>query len=60
MVLTYMGDVVTTLASSIMIESSSFLQVTRTTIKAWMSLNFNQNQPQTVKLTVLEHLEKYA
>ena len=31
-------NVVTTLAPSFLIGSSSFLQVTRTTIKAWMSL----------------------
>ena len=33
-----MNNVVTTLAPSFLIGSSSFLQVTRTTIKAWMSL----------------------
>ena len=33
-----MNNVVTTLAHSFLIGSSSFLQVTRTTIKAWMSL----------------------
>ena len=30
-----------TLVPSIVVESSSFLQVTRITIKAWMSLNFD-------------------
>ena len=33
-------NVVTTLAPSFLIELSSFLQVTRTCIKAWMSSNF--------------------
>ena len=38
---TYNGEnLVSTLAHSFLIGSSSFLQVTRTTIKAWMSLNF--------------------
>ena len=32
----------TTLAPSFMNVSSSFLQVTRTTIKAWMALSFGQ------------------
>ena len=53
-----MNKVVTTLAPSFFIGFSSFLQVGRTTIKAWMSLNFKQNQPQTVELTALELLEK--
>ena len=35
-----MESVVTTLAPSFLIGSFSFFQVTRTTIKAWMSLNF--------------------
>ena len=34
------GNVVTTLAPTCLIGSSSFLQVTRTTIKAWISLKF--------------------
>ena len=38
--------------------SSSFLQVTRTTIKAWMSLNFGRISPLTVELAALEHLKK--
>ena len=38
--LTYNGEnLVSTLAPSFLIGSSSFLQITRTTIKAWMSLN---------------------
>ena len=49
-----------TLVPSFLIGFSSFLQVARKTIKAWMSLNFKQNQPRTVELTVLEHLGKHA
>ena len=37
--------------SSFLDGSSSFLQLTRTTIKAWMSSNFKQ---------AFEHLEKFA
>ena len=43
---------------SIFIGSSSFLQVTRTTIKAWMSLNFGGISPLTAELATLEHLKK--
>ena len=50
-------DVVTTLALSFLIGSSSFLQVIKTTIKAWMSLNFAQPSLGTVELAALEHLE---
>ena len=39
------------------IGSSSFLQETRTCIKAWMSLNFNQIRTLTMELPVLEHLK---
>ena len=49
-----MDDVVTTLAPSFLIGSSSFFQVTRTAIKAWMSLNSKYNQLQTVELTALK------
>ena len=41
--LTYNGrNLVNTLAPSLLIGSSSFLQVTRTYMKAWMSLNFGK------------------
>ena len=53
-------NVVITLAPSILIGSSSFLQVTRAAIKSGMSLNFKHNQPQTVELTSLEHHKKSA
>ena len=61
-VLKLMDNVVTTLVPSLecISGSSSFLQVTRTTIKTWMSLNCKQNQPYAVELTALEGLEKSA
>ena len=49
-----MDCVVITLAPSFLIGSSQFVQVTRTTIKTWISLNFEWNQPQTVELTAQE------
>ena len=45
----------TTLVPSFFDESSSFLQKTRPTIKAWMSLNFDKIQSLTSELAVLEH-----
>ena len=50
-------NLVSTLAPSFLIGSSSFLQVTRTTIKAWMSLNFGRIPPLTSELAALEHLK---
>ena len=45
---TYNGsNLVNTLAPSFLIRSSSFLQVVRTCIKAWMSSNFGQIPPPT-------------
>ena len=41
-----------------LIGSSSFLQVTRTIIKAWMSLNFVGISPLTAELAALERLKK--
>ena len=56
---TYNGkNVVTTLAPSILIESSSFLQVTRTYMKAWMSSNFGQIPQPTPELSAIERLKK--
>ena len=56
--LTYNGEnVVNTLAPSCLIGSSSFLQKTRTCIKAWMSSNFNQIGPLNVELPALECLK---
>ena len=41
-----------------MIVSFSFLQVTRTTIKAWMSSNFGRIPPLNLELAALERLKK--
>ena len=47
---TYHGiNVVTTLVLSFLDGSSSFLQITRPTIKAWMSLNFGKTQLLTLE-----------
>ena len=47
---TYDGrNVVSTLSPSFFIGSSSFLQVTRTIIKAWMSWNFSSIRPRTAE-----------
>ena len=48
----------TTLAPSFLIGSSSFLQVTKTSIKAWMGLKFGKIQPGTGELSALGNLEK--
>ena len=53
-----MNNVVTTPAPSFLIGSSSFLQVTRTTIKSRMGLKFGQIRHWTVELAALERLEK--
>ena len=42
---------------SFLIGFSSFLQVMRTCIKAWMSLNFGKIPPQTTELAALERLK---
>ena len=56
---TYNGEnLVSTLVPSFLIGSSSFLQVTRTTIKALMSLNFGGILPLTAELAALERLKK--
>ena len=48
----------TTLVLSILNGSSSFLQTIRTTIKAWMSLNFVKIPSHILELAPLEHLKK--
>ena len=48
----------TTIAPSFLNGFSSFLQATRTYIKAWTSLNIKQNQSYTVQLTGVECREK--
>ena len=53
-----MFNVVNTLALSYLIGSASFLQVTRTTIKAWTSSKFDQIRSWTAELAALERLEK--
>ena len=47
----------TTLVPSFSNGSSSFLQVTRSTIKAWMGLNFGKIPILTSKLAALEHVK---
>ena len=47
------NNAVITIAPSFLI-GSSFLQVTRTIIKAWMSLNFGRISPRTAVLAALE------
>ena len=54
-----MYNVVNTLAPSFLIGSSSFLQVSRTTIKSRTSLKFDQIRQLTAELAALECLEKY-
>ena len=46
------------LAPSFLIGSSSYLQVTRTSIISRSSLNFSQIQPRTAELAALERLKK--
>ena len=45
----------TALVLSILNVSSSFLHTIRTTIKAWMSLNFSKIALLTLDLAALEH-----
>ena len=54
-------NLVTTLAPSILIGSSSFLQVMRTTtcIKSWMSSKFGQIRQRNADLAALERLKKF-
>ena len=47
-----------TLAPSFLIGSSSYLQVTRTSIISRTSSKFGQIGPRTAELAALEHLEK--
>ena len=53
-----MNNVVTTLAPSFLIGSSSFLQATNKSIIFQMGLKFSRIQPGTYKLPALERLEK--
>ena len=47
----------TSLVPSFINGSSSYLQVTRSTIKAWMGLNFGKIPLLTSELAALEHLK---
>ena len=51
-------NVVTTVAPSFLIGSSSYLQVTRTSITSRTSSKFGQIGPRTAELAALERLEK--
>ena len=53
-----MYNVVSTLAPSFLIGSSSYLQVMRTSIRSRMSSKFGQIGPRTAELAALERLEK--
>ena len=53
-----MNNVVNALAPSFLIGSSSFLQVTMTTVKYWISSKFGQIQPCTAELAALDRLKK--
>ena len=53
-----MNNVVSTRVPSIWIGSYSFLQVTRTAIKAWMGLKFSNIKHGSMKLAALECLKK--
>ena len=53
-----MGNVVSTLAPSFLIGSSSYLQVTRTSIISQTSSKFGQIGPRNAELAALERLEK--
>ena len=54
-----MYNVVNTLAPSFLIESSSFMQVKRTTIIAQTSSKFGMIRPHTAELVALECLKKF-
>ena len=54
-----MNDVMTTLAHSFLIGSSSFLQVTRKPIISRMGSKFSRIRLGTYEIPALEHLEKY-
>ena len=47
-----------TLAPLFLIGSSSYLQITRTTIISWTGSNSGQIRPRTAELAALERLEK--
>ena len=51
-------NLVSTLAPSFLIGSSSYLQITRTSIISQTSSNFSQILPRTGELAALERLKK--
>ena len=51
-------NLIITLAPSFLIGSSSYLQVTRTSIISRTSSNFSQIRPRTAELAALERLKK--
>ena len=53
-----MNNVVTTLANSFLIGSSSFLQATSKPILSRMGLKLSRIRPVAYELPTLEHLEK--
>ena len=53
-----MNSVVTTLATSFLIGSSSFLQATRKPVKSWMGSKLGSIRRRTHELAALECLEK--
>ena len=53
------NNIVTTLVQSFLDGSSSFLQVTSPTIKAWMSLNFGKIPSLTSELAALVRLKNH-
>ena len=53
-----MNNVVTTLAPSFLIGSSSFLQATSKPMISWIGLKIGVNRPGAYELPALEHLEK--
>ena len=56
--MTYNGkNVVTSLVLSILNESSSYLHITRTNLKVWMSLNFVKIPSPIMELAALKHLK---
>ena len=52
-------NLVSTLAPSYLIGSSSYLQVTRTSIISRTSSNFSQIEARTAELAALERLKKF-
>ena len=51
-------NLVSTLAPSFFIRSSSYLQVSRTSVISRTSLNFSQIRPRTAELAALERMKK--